>query len=263
VFGPFFVLPLPLQPLPSTSYDALSVDLSVTTAKVQGSLREWNSLANIGASGFNIDINSARCHADQLPSPLRPLVSFLLTRRYAWERAKLSASEVMGVIARLAINARAALRINAATAEFWDAEAQKATVGDAEHDTLRKSHIRLFKGAVELCWIYNELLEFEKLSTQWFHRLPTTWLEDDDNLLGNGPALYAMVTPLVEWANAAHRLDESLRGERRKMWRPIAKPFEARHNSPLWYRFGNPRSDEMPQGFDGTLNSTFNNYIIF
>jgi hypothetical protein len=251
VFGAFFSIPpAPQQPFP-TSYEELYVNLTVTLTKIDEVLREWNSLASISAAGFKIDTDTARRRADKLPSPLRPLVCFLLTRRYVWERAKSSAPQIIEVIARIALHARTALQLDAAIAQFWDTEARDVTVGDQERDALGKSHTRLFKGAVELCWIYKELIEFERLSTHWSNRLPPTWLEDDDLLLANGRALFATVTPLVDWANAARQMDESLRRQRRTMWRPINRPFEARHNSPLWYWFGNPRPDEMPQGFDG------------
>ncbi|KAF8594418.1 hypothetical protein BDV93DRAFT_515797 [Ceratobasidium sp. AG-I] len=253
VFGPFLPLPpTPQRSLPA-SYEELLIGVNITRTKVDQTLRDWNTLATINNSGFTRDLQAARDAVDELPSPLQPLVRFVLARRYAWERAKAASTHVIEFLARFALVVRDTLQLDTGAAQFWESNALGNTASNLDLDTLRKEHSRLLKGAIEVSWIYKELLKFERLSTEWFLRLPTSWLEDDSILSLNGASLYDLVVPLVDWANAARKLDDSFRVRRKSMWRLLNKPFEARCNASVWYWFGNPRPIEMPERLDDSL----------
>ncbi|CAE6527001.1 unnamed protein product [Rhizoctonia solani] len=254
VFGPF--LPIPpatQQPLPQY-YDPLSTSLKDVVAKVESTLRDWNELARVNSVGLRLDANTILVTARELPTPLQPLAYFVLARTRAWERARGSAPNVLDFIPRLVLDTRMALQLDVAVSEFLEEESRESTTGKAEYNALGKLHRRLLQGGVELCWIYKELLAFENLSSEWSQRMPSNWLVDN-NMPTSGPALYDLACPLFEWANASAKLDEDLRAQRRVMWRPIGRPFETRHNAPLWYWFGNPKLDEMPDGFEACMKA--------
>ncbi|KAF8595398.1 hypothetical protein BDV93DRAFT_575386 [Ceratobasidium sp. AG-I] len=241
VFGPFLPLPPAPQRLLPASYEEFLIGVNLTRTKTDQTLREWNTLATINNSGFTQDLQAARDAVDELPSPLQPL------------RAKAASTHVIEFLPRFALIVRDMLQLDTGVAQFWESTVRGHTASNPDLDALRKEHSRLLKGIIEISWIYKELLEFERLSTKWFQRLPTSWLDDDSVLSLNGASLYDLVVPLVDWANAAHKLDDSFRVRRKSMWRLLNKPFEARCNGSLWYWFGNPHPVEMPERLNDSL----------
>ncbi|KAG8712929.1 hypothetical protein FRC08_013917 [Ceratobasidium sp. 394] len=251
VLGPFPILPAAsLDPLPK-SYPALITVLVATIARVEAALRAWGSLAQTNTTSYGQeirDVKDATCH---LPGPIQPLAQLLLARRRAWSRAKITAPAVLQFVPHLAETARAALQLDIAVSDFDAVQAQAATTGDLEREELDKHHRRLLKGTVELCWVYKELRAFHDLTTEWAKDLPGSVFDSDDTILTSGPALYAVVQPLLQWSKAASKLDERSRTERKAMWRSLGRPFEKKHNAPLWYCFGSPRAEEIPNGLEG------------
>ncbi|KAF8596093.1 hypothetical protein BDV93DRAFT_563697 [Ceratobasidium sp. AG-I] len=253
VFGPFLPLPPAPQQPPPRSYQGIYAGLDAAIQKLEGTLRAWHELGAPHATRFDEGAQAARQATRSAPAPLQPLVHFFVARRYDWGHAKATAPSVIDFVPHVALNARAALQLDAAVADFWDTEDQANTVSDVERDNLVKLHRRLLKGAIELCWMYKEIVAFERLATEWSNRLPGNWLADE--IPTYGPTLYNLVSPLVDWAKAAHALDASLRAQRKQMWLAVGRPFETRHARPLWYCFGNPRPHEMPEGFQTCLRA--------
>ncbi|EUC58282.1 hypothetical protein RSOL_246350, partial [Rhizoctonia solani AG-3 Rhs1AP] len=254
VFGPLITLPpASVQPIPIV-YESLCDGLNIAVSKTEEALREWNTMAKTHLPLSNRNIQAAQSTAAGFPPPLKPLIQFLLTRRLAWNQAKGVALHVVNFMPLLALNARAALQLDAAIAQFWATEARESTVDDSGHETLKKLHMRLLKGAIEAGWVYKELLAFERLSTEWSNRVSSNWLEEDESVLNSGSTLYALVSPLAAWAKVAHALNESLRTQRKALWRSTGRPFELSHNEPLWYWFGSPSLGEIPEGLDAHLS---------
>ncbi|KAF8597209.1 hypothetical protein BDV93DRAFT_513525 [Ceratobasidium sp. AG-I] len=190
--------------------------LDAAIPKLEGTLRVWRKLGAPHATHLDEGAQAARQATKSAPAPLQPLVHFFVARRYDWDHAKATAPSVIDFVPHVALNARAALQLDAAVADFWDTEDQANTVSDVERDNLVKLHRRLLKGAIELCWMYKEIVAFERLATEWSNRLPGNWLVDE--IPTYGPTLYNLVSPLVDWAKAAHALDASLRAQRKQMW---------------------------------------------
>jgi phosphoglycolate phosphatase-like HAD superfamily hydrolase len=251
VFGPIPPLrPASLEPLPA-SYIPLATSIAATTAKVESTLREWDALADANRAAYGQELRTVQNAAAHLPGPIRPLAQFLMARRRAWTRAKASAPYVIDFIPRLADHARAALQLDLAVEDFCVTEDEVATVGDTERDELAAQHRRLLKGTVQLCWTFKELRAFEALSTKWANTIPPAVFSDDDTLMLNGRSLHDAVRPLAEWAKAARELDEYSRQDRKTMWRATNRPFDTRHNRSLWFWFGSPHPEEIPNGLEG------------
>ncbi|KAF8600554.1 hypothetical protein BDV93DRAFT_559218 [Ceratobasidium sp. AG-I] len=144
-FGPFLPLPpAPQRSLPA-SYEELLIGVNITRTKVDQTLRDWNTLATIKNSGFTRDLQAARD-----------------------AHAKAASTHVIELLPRLALVVRDVLHLDTGVAHFWESTVRGNTAGNLDFDTLRKEHSRLLKGAIEVSWIYKELLEFERLSTEWF-----------------------------------------------------------------------------------------------
>ncbi|KAG9078794.1 hypothetical protein FRC06_008163, partial [Ceratobasidium sp. 370] len=111
------------------------------------------------------DVQAAQQAAGSFPTLMQPLISFALARRHGWQHAETDAPLVIDLVPRMALAARQALQLDTAIVDFWEIGGRANAVGDVERDTLKKLHQQLLKGAIELCWIYKELLAFEKLST--------------------------------------------------------------------------------------------------
>ncbi|KAF8598063.1 hypothetical protein BDV93DRAFT_512780 [Ceratobasidium sp. AG-I] len=216
VFGPFLPLPPAPQQPPPRSYQDIYAGLDAAIQKIEGTLRAWHELGAPHATRLDEGAQAARQATRSAPAPLQPLVHFFVARRYDWDHAKATAPSVIDFFPHVALNARAALQLDAAVADFWDTEDQANTVSDVERDNLVKLHRRLLKGAIKLCWMYKEIVAFERLATEWSNRLPGNWLANE--IPTYGPTLYNLVSPLVDWAKAAHALDAGLRAQRKQMW---------------------------------------------
>ncbi|KAF8691957.1 hypothetical protein RHS03_08684, partial [Rhizoctonia solani] len=249
-FGAFHPLPpVSIQPLPR-SYEPLHASLSDTVGTVESTLHDWGELARMHGIWLNRKANSIVATVGELPTPLQPLAYLALACARTWECTQGVASLVIDFVPRLILTARAALQLDVAVEEFLEEEECKFTVGNMEYVTLSKLRNRLLKGGIELCWTYKELLASKSLLLEWSQRFPSGFGVDGATL-ANVPALYNLAQCLVEWANVSTKLDQDLRAQRRIMWRPACRLFEARHHALLWYWFGNPSAHEMPEGFEG------------
>ncbi|KAG8719735.1 hypothetical protein FRC09_010685 [Ceratobasidium sp. 395] len=250
-FGPFPPLPPASQsPLPKT-YATLCAGIEASTAKLDSALRGWMALSESNKAVLDRDARAAQHAAHDVLLPLQLLVEFATARRLAWERAKLVSPSVLGFAAHIVPIGRTAIQMDTAVGDFLNAEDRAATMSDAERDTLCKSHRHLLKLTIQLCWVYKELLAWNELAADWSNRFPDTWAHDP--LSTNGHALYAQVAPLYDWVCAARDLANNLRAERKATWPPIGRPFEPRHRRSLWYWFGNPQPEEVPEGLRAAL----------
>ncbi|KAG8719904.1 hypothetical protein FRC09_010423 [Ceratobasidium sp. 395] len=250
-FGPFPPLPPSSQPPLPKTYATLCAGIEASTAKLDSALRGWMALSESNRAVLDRDARAAQHAAHDVLIPLRLLVEFATARRLAWERAKLISPSVLGFAAHLVPIGRTAIQMDTAAGDFLNAEDRAATMSDAERDTLCKSHRHLLKLTIQLCWVYKELLAWNELAADWSNRLPETWAHDP--LSTNGHALYAQVSPLYDWACAARDLANNLRAERKATWPPIGRPFESRHRRSLWYWFGNPQPEEVPEALRAAL----------
>ncbi|KAG8793304.1 hypothetical protein FRC12_003179 [Ceratobasidium sp. 428] len=246
VFGPLLALPPSPRPPSFPTYEAIFSAIQTEATKIEGAIRGWHELIEPNATGLAGNIANARRDSKVAPASLQPLIYFLLARRREWECAKVTAPIAIKVMAHLALNARAGLQLDAAVGEFWDVGDHMNTVGDAERAALDKLHRRLLKAVVETCWIYKELLDFEKLSTEWSGALPSDWLTSDPLTLGS--ALGHLVLQLADWAEAASELDIRHHSLRKRMWIPVGRPFESKQRTLLAYRFGSPHPQEISDG---------------
>ncbi|KAG8723744.1 hypothetical protein FRC09_001951 [Ceratobasidium sp. 395] len=250
-FGPFPPLPPASQsPLPNT-YATLCAGIEASTARVDSALRGWMTLSESNKTVLDRDARAAQHAARDVLLPLKLLVEFATTRKLAWERAEVISPSILGFAVHLVPIGRTAIQMDTAVGDFLNAEDHAATMSDAERDVLCKSHRHLLKLTIQLCWVYKELLAWNGLAADWSNRLPETWAHD--SLSTNGHALYAQVSPLYDWARAARELANNLRAERKATWPPIGRPFESRHQRSLWYWFGNPQPEEVPEGLRAAL----------
>lgn len=248
----FYTLPpVSKQQLPTTYHD-IHAGLQSALKTISETLTEWKTLAADNPILRPEDHKAAERVASKLPAQWQPLLHFLAARRLAWKRAKDMAPAVLEFAPRLILAAREAFRLDPAIERYCQDTAAAEESEEESLDALEKLQTKAMMGTAELCWCYKELQAFDKLSTQWIHETGDNWLHD--TLTHDVPTLLALARPLVKWADAAQELDKKLRERRRPIWAPTKRPFPKGHaTSSLWYWFGSPHPEELPNGLRGTL----------